>query len=600
MINASKLTERYGLSFLLVLGFCLQGAKTPLSFCVWATPLLLLIVPLMTTNNVVNKSSPADLRIEFLLLFLILLSFFGSRDISASLFWTTQALVYWVLWITLKMHPKLLKQDDLFWHVCSLLVALSALKTLWEWHQGLWSFSSGFLPINRIFNALWMTALSFGLLARWQRPGTDKKRWSNRLELLLAIGLLFIVVQGPSRSAFLASIAGVMYLGRPWLTARRVLIGCVAGVVIALGIPPIQTVIARHLRTNEVQGRIPIWGIAIKAIADNPLMGYGAGNFEMAYQRYAFPIETDPIRFGRTTQFAHNEYLQLASEYGLGTAVLFLTALAGLFWKYGGKRGTHHPEAYVALLVMAMGSLTNIVWHMPFLVFLSLVWAATLYHDSQKRISTTPTPVAGLCLVSVCLWGLLGSLALRDHWAQNQRWDRLARWEPWDAEAWHQLSLQQQDAGSAVAFHKKSVRLSPWQLYYRESFGRALEATQRLDDLPQALSQYHTALQLAPGRATNALALGRIHFRMGDPSAALSWFERARQFEPRYWETDLWMARCYRALGQKRHAIKLLENLQARYNREGFSPSADFSDYDRAILSYDPSVVAKQLAQWRF
>lgn len=68
--------------------------------------------------------------------------------------------------------------------------------------------------------------------------------------------------------------------------------------------------------------RLQMWRATLRAIADRPLAGLGAGAWEAEIPRYQGPgaqLETD--------YYAHNEFLQLVAEYGLlGWAVLLLLA----------------------------------------------------------------------------------------------------------------------------------------------------------------------------------------------------------------------------------------------------------------------------------
>jgi tetratricopeptide (TPR) repeat protein len=136
----------------------------------------------------------------------------------------------------------------------------------------------------------------------------------------------------------------------------------------------------------------------------------------------------------------------------------------------------------------------------------------------------------------------------------------------------------------------------------------ALEASQRSENYVPAIQEYLLALRYAPHRAPNALAIGRILFLLHQPAQALAWFQKALRMEPRYWECDLWIARCLAQLGKPRLAQRVLMNLKVRRDvylrwrsdvREDLPTPNDPSNYDKTLLSYDESVIDRELAALR-
>lgn len=66
------------------------------------------------------------------------------------------------------------------------------------------------------------------------------------------------------------------------------------------------------------QGRIAMWQIALKKISEQPMLGYGLGNYPFSVKPDAAPRE--PI-------YAHNLFLDIATETGIVGAILFSSAL---------------------------------------------------------------------------------------------------------------------------------------------------------------------------------------------------------------------------------------------------------------------------------
>lgn len=74
---------------------------------------------------------------------------------------------------------------------------------------------------------------------------------------------------------------------------------------------------------SEIRSRVDFWHMALQMIARNPV--FGVGPFQWNFERYKLakyePLVADP----------HNSYLQVAAEYGIPTAALYLLLLAACF-----------------------------------------------------------------------------------------------------------------------------------------------------------------------------------------------------------------------------------------------------------------------------
>lgn len=79
-------------------------------------------------------------------------------------------------------------------------------------------------------------------------------------------------------------------------------------------------------------GRLFIWEVTVRKIAEKPLFGYGVGRFEAEYNNWQaeyfknHPVETEGPRgmAAGNTKYCFNEYLEIASEMGIIGLALFL------------------------------------------------------------------------------------------------------------------------------------------------------------------------------------------------------------------------------------------------------------------------------------
>ncbi|MCI0657718.1 MAG: O-antigen ligase family protein [Acidobacteria bacterium] len=122
-----------------------------------------------------------------------------------------------------------------------------------------------------------------------------------------------------SRGALLGLLAGVsVLLAFRWksLSPRKRLVTALGvGLVVAAG------AVALVSRFGAVEDpyryqRLGIWGADLRCFAGHPLLGVGAGVFRHAADRFNFPLE-GPVRFGRSFETPHSDYLGLLAEMGL-------------------------------------------------------------------------------------------------------------------------------------------------------------------------------------------------------------------------------------------------------------------------------------------
>jgi O-antigen ligase len=578
----------------LAFGFCLFGAKSPLTFFLWAT--LTLATALL--SNPLNDLAIPRSGVYWVSLGALVLSQALAANGSVCLPHTARWLFFWMLWPLLRASVRgWLDERPLLWTLVVIAIATVVLCTfqLFSDHSLV-----GLLPNNPNFNAAWMASAAIAFFA-WQSRRRDERILLPALVLFLS-GFVFI---GTSRGGLLALLIGVGYLLVRAGKSRWLVGGAVAVVAVALLFPEWT---AWRLKLNSSQGfgdyRLQFWQIALRGIWQRPWFGFGPGNFEVVYQRFAFPVELAAVRFGRTTAFAHNEFLQAAVEGGIfvGGALLYA------FWILvrHSARTELASTAKAITLALAAAALFNPIWHVPAIAFLTLLWAAVFFADDP--VETLPSQRSrswlqmGWISLAISLWGLLGWQALRDHWANQGRWERIVRFSPNDAEGWKQMAAKQANVEGALPLLRKAVSLNPEDVYVRETYATALEQAGGEENVALAEQEYLAARQLAPGRAVDALALGRIAYLRHDWTQALEWFRAAWDIEPYYWEAMLWVARTMKEMGKRDEAETLLKEISNRRDLILKNDPAAFqianSPYEQRILGYDENVIRQELRRF--
>jgi O-antigen ligase len=575
------------------LAFAFQGAKTPIAFAAWS------IFSFLLLGFIVRWRFPGGTHEEIAVLgamaVIALLQAF-SLDPSNSLCWTSQALVYAVIWPILRRAAAASPQPAGFKELVRTMAIITLVITgIQRWTH---ANTCGWIPTNANFNAVWMAALAIALSADWLcRAGDNRKRSVWDLMMSVALSLLVILVE--SRSGLVALLTGYAAL---WFTNEQRLsrraIGILAIVITMAGT---SGWLENRLGLSALEGwrpdRLRFWSVALRGISDHPFTGYGLGNFELAYQKHAFPVEEDAVRFGRTTEFAHNEFLQVLCEAGLPAGGL-LIAFGFTLVRRRPRRGdpTFAKISWATLMAFTTAAFVNPIFHMPVLAYWACLCAAWL-RPSAVGVQKPPTrwrwntAIAAIALL--ILW-----IGVRDVWAHQQRWDRITRVNPSDANAWRHIALESSALDRSLDAASQAVRWAPNTVYDQELLAQRLEAMLQRETSAASLEHYHLALLLAPTRATDALAIGRLLFKEGGAALALPWFERALALEPHYWEADLWAARCLYARGAPEEAIRRLQRLEARHHafHDRFSGTASItSGYAERILAYDDAVVQKDL-----
>ena len=221
--------------------------------------------------------------------------------------------------------------------------------------------------------------------------------------------------------------------------------------------------------------RIAYWRAALADIGAHPLLGSGAGSYEIAWLRYrASPVPTLD---------AHNLYLETLAELGpLGLALLLgalFLPLRSLSTRPRRPAPVAAGAAYVAFLVHAFFDWD---WEMPAVAVTGFLCGVALVVDSKhdptlrrvvRRRSTAIALVVTLACVLPVTAELIGNqmLAAAQHAAVAGDWktaERRARaasiWQPWSSQPPLLLGLGQVATGNLPAAREnfaRAVRLDP-------------------------------------------------------------------------------------------------------------------------------------------
>lgn len=171
--------------------------------------------------------------------------------------------------------------------------------------------------------------------------------------------------------------------------------GLLVGGVLALAAVTVSVVGAPRAFTTLTAGSAPRLSFgspdrvseaeaALLQIGRAPIFGYGPGRLELRW--------TDEHGVTKEATFVHNEYLQLAGEFGVVGLLLFTAAVVAI-WRLRRACFVGTPHLAVVLAVGIMGAV-DFTWHVPAVVLYGAVgaglmhvpaWERTLRHSTERE-----------------------------------------------------------------------------------------------------------------------------------------------------------------------------------------------------------------------
>lgn len=313
------------------------------------------------------------------------------------------------------------------------------------------------------------------------------------------------------------------------------------------------------LKPDSARGRLFMWKITCRAIAEKPLTGYGIHNFAAAYgnaqETYFAAGDYEPWeeRVAGSPEYAFNEYLQAAVELGIPLAVCLLVVVVLCLYR-GVRKGRYGICG--AILSLMIFSFSSYPLQLPVFIvtFGGLLVACLFGADRWQWLGVA---------VSV---GIIGGFRLKN----DLRVEQACR-------EWMNARVLY-SAGAYQSAEKEYGRLYPL-LRDRASFlfeyGHGLHKQQQFGKSNRILKE---ALQ----RSCDPMILnviGKNYQQMGDCLSAEDWFIRSTHRLP---------GRIY--------PYYLLAKL---YAEPGFRQPDKFEKMKRMVLTKEPKVHSTAIRQMR-
>lgn len=428
-----------------------------------------------------------------------------------------------------------------------------------------------------------VTALVVALLCY-----SGKNDLTNRERVVLClIGVLSLsaFVLARSRGALFALMCVVTFIGilRFGKMAIPLLLACVLLVMVVPN-PIRERGIEVAAHDPFAYTRVDIWKNAIERVVGHP-GGAGLGMYKYVSFQSRFPVEGGIVRFGKRSESAHNEYLQLAVELGIGGLLIFLAGTILWIkeaWRIWFGEGTPLQRGAVLgfigiVLGILIHALIDSVFHEPALVLLLIVAGSLVLAVGRIRSEADQMPsemaihynrgrkvIMGIVLSILLLLTVQPAIAwfafeqgneqIRAHRVdQALEWYRIATTiQPWNA-AYHNAiassnvalfhtSGKQVLILDAVDEMKLCISLNPLDGRYPYRLGTLYQLLGEQSSNPQdqtewfrhAAASYQMAATKDPYAPVNYVAMGKLQLRQGSLQEARESFAKAIEYEPNY------------------------------------------------------------------
>jgi hypothetical protein len=281
--------------------------------------------------------------------------------------------------------------------------------------------------------------------------------------------------------------------------------------------------------TSDI-ARTEVWKTALRVFTDNPLLGYGNGNFYLAFRRYENWDMIDAVKNANYVQaHAHNDILHVLATMGIVGFIAYALLGAALIILACG-----HKEKRFLLSLIAAYSVMSFFNPVTASVFIML---ALVFGVASSKIEPLIQRRASLALASLAVALITARLTLADyHYALAG----VAKNDP---------------ALSAMEF-QRAAELNPWEMFYScrqvDSLMRLIPHMPLDQRRPLAMAGRDLALTAVARHPMDSYAhelLGKqiligyiAGYRDVSPREALKAFNRAQELAPTF-ELLMWRRR---------------------------------------------------------
>lgn len=287
------------------------------------------------------------------------------------------------------------------------------------------------------------------------------------------------------------------------------------------------------LKKDSALGRILIWRTTLQMIGNDPVLGKSPGSFTKHYMEYQgeyFKSHPDSqfAQFADTTKYAFNEYLQIASEYGIIGLLLF-----ALLFLLAMKTAVANRDIVNLLLLIAILVLSCFTYPLRY----PIIWVILTYSIASLslylqpwKILKVPSYVLKFVLAAYIIGG---ACVLVKDFKFEYKWHKAAQIPMLDdyeglLNKWNGNPFFLYNYGAelnSIGKYEESLKIFGLCEKYFNSYDMQMLIADNyfmLDSLPDAEKHYIKATHMCPIKFLPFQGLLRTYIKSGD-------FEQARK-----------------------------------------------------------------------
>lgn len=429
--------------------------------------------------------------------------------------------------------------------------------------HGFWQRAVGFEVVGLTGNRNWMAVLILAL-APWvwlalagdgeSKPHAVGVLRKRILPAAAAATALFLAWEGSSRAAWLMLGLYLLFfrlVPRFSWKGRSVLALGAAAAVLAAAFVLLTPERLERIRAAEI--RPELWKSTLRLVADHPLMGIGAGNFQREFVHYKSDVQKRVLVAAPVTEHPHCEPLRLAAEAGVPLALLWLVLWLPL-WRGPAPGGFGAAVHFGAWMICGSALFDKTLVQTPSgllgLMFLGLLWngwLATRPRGGQPAAPPASSRLAWAVAVPLAAFGVWQgfSLSATSWWMRRGVLAEEVRHEP----------------AAAFEAYRLAAKWDPENVAALVSAGIVARRDLRRPDA--ALEQFDLARRLDPDFAHLNGEIGTALAVMGGAEAALPFLHRDAELFP--YDPPVWrrLLICLLGSGRDAEALAAAANLPA-------------------------------------
>ena len=422
------------------------------------------------------------------------------------------------------------------------------------------------------------------LVYKRSSKGSVQKTALQKVFLIyVALVSLVGIVVSLSRGGWIATLVAMITLlfwgdwslRMLWRRVLAVVVGISIFGFLLWNLPPVRTYIQLTfmsppdktplgLKDPSLGGRTFMVGATLKMIQDHPWIGTGPNTWQWVYLKYRQPEDqTHP-------DYAHNDILNVASDYGAVGFILVLVALSAFFWhglvlvRSNGSSETRSWAigSMIAGTAILVHSWVDFNMHVPAnaLLLVTLMGVTVAMDDSKERWRRVEMKrwlryILAVLLLGFCAVGVkaLVPTYLGDHYNTLGREYKRAL----------QMDRALEYFGQAISWDPKFPEPSEkmGDIYRTQALFRRDPAKQKERSLllAKAVAAYQQSLQLNPYQTEVMLHLADVHEMADNQEAAGQIYERAIANDPNNALTYFRQGLFYRHLDKEDLAAEAFE-----------------------------------------